>query len=58
VPPGCAFHPRCAFCGLTNGLAETEVPQMIEIGGRHQVACHLPVQTRTEIWLNQIKPKL
>jgi peptide/nickel transport system ATP-binding protein len=58
VPPGCAFHPRCAFCGLTDGLAETEVPQMVEIGGRHEVACHLPVQTRTEIWLNQIKPKL
>jgi peptide/nickel transport system ATP-binding protein len=58
VPPGCAFHPRCSFCALNNGRSETEVPQMVEVGGGHQVACHLPVQTRTDIWHNQIKPKL
>jgi peptide/nickel transport system ATP-binding protein len=58
VPPGCAFHPRCAYCALTEGRSETEVPAMIDVGGGHRVACHLPIETRNDIWHNQIKPKL
>ena len=27
LPPGCAFHPRCALRELTGGLAETERPR-------------------------------
>ena len=26
VPPGCAFHPRCPYAGLTGGRADDEVP--------------------------------
>jgi len=37
-PPGCAFHPRCP-------VAESDCsrlrPQLLEIDGRHRVACHL-----------------
>jgi oligopeptide/dipeptide ABC transporter ATP-binding protein len=37
-PSGCAFHPRCP-------VAEPEcsrlAPRLLEIGGRHKVACHL-----------------
>ena len=37
-PPGCHFHPRCpermAGC-------DQESPYLIDMGGRHRVACHL-----------------
>ncbi len=33
VPPGCPFHPRCAFGELNDGLSETEVPQLRDVGG-------------------------
>jgi peptide/nickel transport system ATP-binding protein len=58
VPSGCAFHPRCAYCDLTGGRSESEVPQMHEVGGTHRVACHLPRDKRIQIWTNEIKPKL
>ena len=31
---------------------------MQEVGGGHQVACHLPREKRFQIWANEIKPKL
>jgi oligopeptide/dipeptide ABC transporter ATP-binding protein len=42
-PSGCAFHPRCQFRALPAPCA-TEVPAPIEVGPRHQAACH-----RTEL---------
>jgi peptide/nickel transport system ATP-binding protein len=58
VPSGCAFHPRCRFEKLNSGASQTDVPPMIEAGPGHQVACHLPVETRRRIWETEIKPQL
>jgi oligopeptide transport system ATP-binding protein len=37
LPPGCRFHPRCAFAGPLS--RETE-PELEEIATGHSVACH------------------
>ena len=58
VPSGCAFHPRCRFEKLNGGRCQTEVPAMIEAESGHEVACHLPVETRRRIWETEIKPQL
>jgi peptide/nickel transport system ATP-binding protein len=58
VPPGCAFNPRCAYAGLTDGAATTERPELLDVGSGHKVACHLPPAKREQIWTDEIKPKL
>ncbi|MBM7870306.1 oligopeptide/dipeptide ABC transporter ATP-binding protein [Clostridium pascui] len=37
-PSGCRFHTRCSKC---MDICKVEEPKMIEIEGRHSVACHL-----------------
>jgi peptide/nickel transport system ATP-binding protein len=50
VPPGCPFHPRCAY-GELNGGKEREVrPALAESDAGHLVACHLPIEKRREIF--------
>ena len=39
LPPGCAFHPRCAYA---DDRSRTEVPELREVAGGHLVACHRP----------------
>jgi len=58
LPPGCAFSPRCAYCELTGGRSSTQVPELAESTGGHQVACHLSTEQRTTIWTDQIRPRL
>jgi peptide/nickel transport system ATP-binding protein len=58
LPPGCAFHPRCAYESKTGGAAKTEVPELLAVPGGHQVRCHLPVTERRRIFRTEIKPKL
>jgi len=58
VPSGCAFHPRCAFCERTGGLAVQQVPPVLESTPGHSVACHLPPEERRQIWADQIQPRL
>jgi len=58
VPQGCAFNPRCAYAGLTDGKSETERPELREVEPGHKVACHLPLSRRREIWNTEIAPKL
>ncbi|MEU8270572.1 ABC transporter ATP-binding protein [Sphaerisporangium sp. NPDC049002] len=58
VPDGCAFHPRCAFEGRTEGRARTRVPELLETEGGHLVRCHLTRDERRGIWENEIKPNL
>ncbi|HVQ92218.1 MAG TPA: ABC transporter ATP-binding protein [Mycobacteriales bacterium] len=58
VPPGCPFHPRCAFADRAGPATRTEVPQMVETDAGHLTACHLPHETRQEIWRTEIEPKL
>ena len=39
IPPGCAFHPRCAIKG---GVCETEAPPLISLeDARRMAACHM-----------------
>ncbi|GAA1395351.1 ABC transporter ATP-binding protein [Catellatospora coxensis] len=59
VPSGCAFHPRCAFDGRTDGASDTVVPELQLTGtSGHRVRCHMPAHVRQQIWLNEIKPTL
>ncbi len=37
-PSGCRFHPRCPY---VMDICRTQVPEMLTIGDRHRVACHL-----------------
>ncbi|MBX6767384.1 MAG: ABC transporter ATP-binding protein, partial [Actinomadura rubrobrunea] len=58
VPSGCAFNPRCAYAGLTDGKSQKERPELREVEPGHKVACHLPLSRRREIWNTEIAPKL
>jgi peptide/nickel transport system ATP-binding protein len=55
VPPGCPFHPRCAYAGATNGKSSTEVPELRSVGPGHEVACHLSTDEQRRIWSEEIK---
>ncbi len=57
IPSGCAFHPRCAYEGLTDGKAVNLVPDLVGPPG-HLVRCHLPTEQRKQIWQDEIKPRL
>jgi oligopeptide transport system ATP-binding protein len=37
APPGCPFHPRCRFA---TAECRVTMPQLRDLGGGHQVACH------------------
>ncbi|MFC0528030.1 ABC transporter ATP-binding protein [Phytohabitans kaempferiae] len=39
LPPGCAFHPRCAYA---DERSRTEVPELRAVAAGHLVACHRP----------------
>ncbi|MFC0433204.1 ABC transporter ATP-binding protein [Kutzneria buriramensis] len=58
VPSGCAFHPRCAYKDLPGDATTSVVPELVDIGGGHKVACHMSVDQRLRIWTNEIQPKL
>jgi peptide/nickel transport system ATP-binding protein len=58
VPPGCAFHPRCAYSGLNGGRSETDRPELTFLEPGHQVACHLRPAERRRIWTEEIEPLL
>jgi len=51
VPPGCPFHPRCAYVAEVGGdRCRTEVPRLLESGPGHKEACHLTLAKKQEIW--------
>jgi peptide/nickel transport system ATP-binding protein len=58
VPPGCPFHPRCAYAGLNGDLSYTERPTFREVLPGHYIACHLPAEERQRIWESEIRPQL
>ncbi|WP_407560947.1 ABC transporter ATP-binding protein [Streptomyces sp. 184] len=55
-PPGCPFHPRCAFVKDVGGVAcRTDRPALPEGRG---AACHLSAGQKQDIFIEQIKPRL
>jgi peptide/nickel transport system ATP-binding protein len=49
LPKGCVFEPRCRYAELTNGLAATARPELLESTPGHFVRCHLSPETRQRI---------
>jgi peptide/nickel transport system ATP-binding protein len=58
LPAGCAFHPRCAYAERNGGASETVVPELVDDGAGHRLACHLPSDTRAQLWETEIRPNL
>ncbi|MEU1311145.1 ABC transporter ATP-binding protein [Streptomyces cinnamoneus] len=55
-PPGCPFHPRCAFTAEVGGeRCATERPELPDGRGG---ACHLSTERKRSIFTGQIKPRL
>jgi oligopeptide/dipeptide ABC transporter ATP-binding protein len=48
LPPGCAFHPRCR---MSEGreLCRTTIPEVVQVTGGHESACHFPDEVVLEI---------
>jgi peptide/nickel transport system ATP-binding protein len=44
-PPGCVFSTRCAVA--IEGRCTVDIPQFVELGNGHRVACHLPLAELT-----------
>ena len=42
LPSGCVFHPRCTF--WEQGLCDTQVPPLVDVGNGREVACHVVVR--------------
>jgi peptide/nickel transport system ATP-binding protein len=51
MPPGCPFHPRCPY---RFEPCDKEVPELIDVGGGHRVACHLPVPDRRKMFAERL----
>lgn len=49
VPPGCAFHPRCAHAFDRCESERPELDQSVDHGG----ACHLSTEDRINLWLRR-----
>ncbi|MGC3994637.1 MAG: ABC transporter ATP-binding protein [Propionicimonas sp.] len=58
IPPGCAFHPRCAFREFSPCACDEVVPELAESYPKHDSRCHIPVPKRAEIFRDQIAPRL
>ena len=58
VPSGCAFHPRCRYEPLTDGLGSTLVPELESTSLGHLVRCHLAPAERRRIFAEEVAPKL
>ncbi|MDI5963924.1 ABC transporter ATP-binding protein [Streptantibioticus silvisoli] len=57
-PPGCPFHPRCAFRDEVAGdRCATERPQLLLTGARGS-ACHLDGDRKRAIFADRIRPAL
>ena len=58
VPPGCPFNPRCDYQPRVGSACVTDRPALVDAGGEHGVACHIPSTERQEIWSQEISPRL
>ena len=56
LPPGCAFHPRCAYKMVGGGPCDLEVPELLPTTDEgHVVACHLPESERRRTYAEEIR---
>ena len=58
VPPGCAFHPRCAFREFASCACDEVVPELAESYPKHDSRCHIPVPKRAELFAERVAPRL
>jgi peptide/nickel transport system ATP-binding protein len=58
VPPGCPFHPRCAYGELNGGKERVIRPDLVESAPGHLVACHLPSEKRREIFDAEVATRI
>ncbi len=58
IPPGCAFHPRCAFKESAASACDAVVPDLTESYPKHDSRCHIPVATRAQLFAERIAPRL
>jgi peptide/nickel transport system ATP-binding protein len=51
-PPGCSFHPRCPYVRAAHKRIDPQLAPAADAGegGKHEVACLLPAQTRRALW--------
>ncbi len=57
-PGGCPFNPRCRFQSLIGEPCRVEVPDLLETGPQHLVACHLASDKRRRIFAQEIEGAL
>jgi len=55
VPSGCAFHPRCPY---SFAPCTTELPELRQMTGGHLDRCHLPDETKRQIWAAIVAERL
>ncbi|SDR84437.1 ABC transporter ATP-binding protein [Microlunatus soli] len=53
LPSGCTFHPRCPI--NEEGLCEVEEPQLVRIGERREVSCHVVAREAGEHELDDLR---
>ncbi|HEV8634082.1 MAG TPA: ABC transporter ATP-binding protein [Chloroflexota bacterium] len=47
LPSGCTFHPRCPL--FEEGLCEVYRPELVGIGGRREVSCHVVAREHGQV---------
>jgi len=47
LPSGCTFHPRCPL--FEEGLCEVYRPELVGIGGRREVSCHVVARQHGQV---------
>jgi len=58
VPEGCAFNPRCDSQPRVGSACLVDRPELLDGGGEHFVACHIPPAERQKIWSQEISPRI
>jgi peptide/nickel transport system ATP-binding protein len=54
-PPGCAFHPRCAY---RFAPCDKEVPELRSLPAGHADRCYLTAERKRELWAQSIAAQL
>jgi peptide/nickel transport system ATP-binding protein len=57
-PPGCPFHPRCAFRSEVGGSRCQDERPMLALNGGRGSACHIPPEQQQSLFAEHIRPLL